>query len=51
MNLLYHPRFQADGTMRLERIQESEIDEALEIVRRLVGYAPKVIQQDEGGSS
>jgi hypothetical protein len=41
--LLRHPRVQSDGTMLPELISGSEIDEALEIVRRLVGYAPQVI--------
>jgi hypothetical protein len=43
LDLLRRARIQDDGTTRPERISESEIDEALEIVRRLVGYAPQVI--------
>jgi hypothetical protein len=43
LGLLMRPRVQPDGTMRPERIHSNEIDEALEIVRRLVGYAPRVV--------
>jgi hypothetical protein len=43
LDLLRHARVQPDGTLRLERISGNEIDEAVEIIRRLVGYAPQVV--------
>ena len=41
LRLLHRPRVQPDGTMRLERLASNELDEALEIIRQLVGYAPR----------
>ena len=43
LELLRRPRVQPDGTMRLELISSDELDEALAIVRDLVGYAVQVV--------
>lgn len=43
LTLLRRPRVQPDGTMRLELISSDELDEALAIVRDLVGYAVQVV--------
>jgi hypothetical protein len=43
LQLLRRLAVYGDGTMRPKQIAESQIDEALDIIRRLVGYAPQVV--------